>query len=162
TAPEFAHEDPLVGPWLVHARADARLGDSVLWHDSIDFTGDRRGRVQAMLGMAGVLRSGAANPRFAYMPINPANTDALTFARAGAQPAGQRRRPRGAGRVRSDAAARCRRARLRRQREREAAPARPDPRLLGARTEPRAGRDRLVAQPRCVLRAVARGGRAGG
>jgi AAA ATPase domain len=82
TAPEFAHEDPLVGPWLVHARADARLGDSVLWHDSIDFTGDRRGRVQAMLGMAGVLRSGAANPRFAYMPINPANADALTFARA--------------------------------------------------------------------------------
>ena len=38
--------------------ADARLGDSVLWHDSVDFTGDRRGRVQAMLGMAGVLRSG--------------------------------------------------------------------------------------------------------
>lgn len=82
TAPEFAHQDPLVGPWLVHARSDARLGDSVLWHDSVDFTGDRRGRVQAMLGMAGILRSGASNPRFAYMPINPANPDALTFARA--------------------------------------------------------------------------------
>ncbi len=82
TAPEFAHEDPLVGPWLVHARSDARFGDSVLWHDSVDFTGDRRGRVQAMLGMAGILRSGASNPRFAYMPINPANPDALTFARA--------------------------------------------------------------------------------
>jgi hypothetical protein len=82
TAPEFAREDPLVGPWLVHARADARLGDAVLWHDSVDFSGDRRGRVQAMLGMAGVLRSGAANPRFAYLPINPANPDALTFARA--------------------------------------------------------------------------------
>jgi hypothetical protein len=82
TAPEFAREDPLVGPWLVHARRDSRLGDSVLWHDSVDFTGDRRGRVQAMLGMAGILRSGASNPRFAYMPINPANPDALTFARA--------------------------------------------------------------------------------
>jgi hypothetical protein len=82
TAPEFAHDDPLVGPWLAHARADARLGDAVLWHDSVDFSGDRRGRVQAMLGMAGVLRSGAPNPRFAYMPINPANPDALTFARA--------------------------------------------------------------------------------
>ena len=82
TAPEFAHSDPLVGPWLAHARSDARLGDAVLWHDSVDFTGDRRGRVQAMLGMSGVLRSGASNPRFAYMPINPANTDALTFARA--------------------------------------------------------------------------------
>ena len=82
TAPEFAHSDPLVGPWLAHARSDARLGDAVLWHDSVDFTGDRRGRVQAMLGMSGVLRSGASNPRFAYMPINPTNTDALTFARA--------------------------------------------------------------------------------
>ena len=82
TAPEFAREDPLVGPWLVHARSDARFGDAVLWHDSVDFTGDRRGRVQAMLGMAGILRSGASNPRFAYMPINPANPDALTFARA--------------------------------------------------------------------------------
>ena len=71
TAPEFAHEDPLVGPWLAHARTDARLGESVLWHDSVDFTGERRGRVQAMLGMAGVLRSGVSNPRFAYMPINP-------------------------------------------------------------------------------------------
>jgi hypothetical protein len=82
TAPEFAHEDPLVGPWIIHARTDARLGDSVLWHDSVDFTGDRRGRVQAMLGIAGVLRSSATNPRFAYMPINPDNPDALTFAKA--------------------------------------------------------------------------------
>jgi AAA ATPase-like protein len=82
TAPEFAHQDPLAGPWLAHARTDARLGDAVLWHDSVDFTGDRRGRVQAMLGIAGVLRSGASNPRFAYMPINPTNPDALMFARA--------------------------------------------------------------------------------
>ena len=82
TAPAFALEDPLVGPWIEHAEADAGRGDSVLWHSSIDFTQDRRGRVQAMLGMAGVLRSGVANPRFAYMPINPANPDALTFARA--------------------------------------------------------------------------------
>ncbi len=81
TAPEFAHQDPLVGPWLVHARAGARLGEAVLWHDSVDFIGDPRGRVQAMLGMAGVLRSGASNPRFAYLPINPTNPHALGFAR---------------------------------------------------------------------------------
>jgi hypothetical protein len=81
TAPEFALEDPLLGPWIAHARTDARLGESVLWHSSVDFTRDRRGRVQAMLGMAGVLRSGVTNPRFAYMPINPANPLALTFAR---------------------------------------------------------------------------------
>jgi hypothetical protein len=52
TAPRFAAEDPLVGPWIARARADAHLGDSVLWHDSVDFGGDRRRRVQAMLGMA--------------------------------------------------------------------------------------------------------------
>ena len=80
TAPAFADSDPLVGPWLVHARGEERLGDSVLWHDSVDFTGDRRGRVQAMLGMAGILRSGQTNPRFAYMPINPRNPDAVRFA----------------------------------------------------------------------------------
>jgi hypothetical protein len=86
TAPEFAFDDPLVGPWLVHAQADARSGESVLWHDSVDFSGDRSGRVQAMLGVAGILRSGASNPRFAYLPINPARPDALAFARAaGAQ-----------------------------------------------------------------------------
>lgn len=71
-----------MGPWIGRARADVHLGDSVLWHDSVDFSGDRRRRVQAMLGMAGVLRSGAPNPRFAYLPINPANPDALSFARA--------------------------------------------------------------------------------
>ena len=75
-------EDPLVGRWLEHARADARLGDSVLWHDSVDFTRDRGARVQAMLGIAGILRSGAPNPRFAYMPINPAIPGALEFAAA--------------------------------------------------------------------------------
>jgi hypothetical protein len=82
TAPTFATEDPLIGPWLEHARADRDRGDAVLWRDSIDFTGDRRGRVQAMLGMAGILRSGTPNPRFAYMPINPARRDAIAFARA--------------------------------------------------------------------------------
>jgi hypothetical protein len=80
TAPPFARSDPLLGPWLAHAEAMSHLGDSVLWRDSIDFTRDPRGRVQAMLGVAGVLRSGAANPRFAYMPINPAMPAALQFA----------------------------------------------------------------------------------
>jgi hypothetical protein len=80
TAPEFAHQDDLVGPWLAHAAADAHLGESVLWHDSVDLSREPRGRVQAMLGLAGVLRSGARNPRFAYLPINPAMPDALTFA----------------------------------------------------------------------------------
>lgn len=86
TAPAWADEDPLTGPWLAHARQHARLGDSVLWHDSVDFTGSARNGLQAMLGMAGVLRSGTRNPRFAYLPIDPSNLEALAFAHAvGAQ-----------------------------------------------------------------------------
>lgn len=82
TAPDFACDDPLVGPWLAHAEANVALGGAVLWHDSVDFTRERGSRVQAMLGIAGILRSGLANPRFAYMPINPKVPGALSFARA--------------------------------------------------------------------------------
>src|SRR5215472_2732690 len=88
-APAFADDDPLVGPWLAHARrhaaaSDSEAADSVLWHAAVDFTG--QGKVQAMLGMAGVLRSGVANPRFAYLPIDPRYPGALEFAQAlGAQ-----------------------------------------------------------------------------
>jgi AAA ATPase domain len=80
TAPAFADADPLIGPWLAHARQQARYGDSVLWHAAVDLTG--QGKVQAMLGMAGVLRTGAANPRFAYLPIDPSYPGATEFARA--------------------------------------------------------------------------------
>lgn len=84
TAPAFADEDPLAGPWLARARRDAGLGDSVLWHAAVDFTG--QGTVQAMLGVAGVLRSGTPSARFAYLPIDPRLPGALDFARAvGAQ-----------------------------------------------------------------------------
>jgi hypothetical protein len=70
----------VLGPRLARARADAHLGGAVLWRDATDFTGDPRGRVQAMLGMTGMLRSGLANPRFAYLPINPRRPGALRFA----------------------------------------------------------------------------------
>jgi len=80
TAPPLADTDPLIGRWLAHARQDAALGDSVLWQAAVDFTAD--GKAQAMLGLAGVLRSGVANPRFAYLPIDPAHPGALDFARA--------------------------------------------------------------------------------
>jgi hypothetical protein len=80
TAPKFADSDPLMGPWLAHARQNAALGDSVLWQAAVDFTGE--GKVQAMLGIAGVLRSGARNPRFAYLPIDSRVAGAVEFARA--------------------------------------------------------------------------------
>jgi len=81
TAPDFVAADPLLGLWVEHARGCSELGDAVLWRDSVDLTGDPRGRVQAMLGMAGILRSGAPNPRFAYMPIDPTMHAAVSFSR---------------------------------------------------------------------------------
>ncbi len=80
TAPAFADADPLIGPWLAHARREATHGDSVLWHAAVDFTG--QAKVQAMLGMAGVLRTGTGNMRFAYLPIDPAYPGAAEFAQA--------------------------------------------------------------------------------
>ncbi len=80
TAPAFAGSDPLMGPWLAHARGNAGLGDSVLWQAAVDFTGE--GKVQAMLGIAGVLRSGSPNPRFAYLPIDARVPGAVEFAQA--------------------------------------------------------------------------------
>jgi hypothetical protein len=81
-APGFAQDDPLLGPWLAHARRFSPDGNVVIWHDSIDFTGKPELRVQAMLGMAGVLRSGLDNPRYAYMPISSRMHAARGFAEA--------------------------------------------------------------------------------
>ncbi len=80
TAPAFAKRDPLIGPWLAHAREHEAEGDSVIWHAAVDFTG--QGKVQAMLGVAGVLRSGTSTPRFAYLPIDARVPGALAFAQA--------------------------------------------------------------------------------
>jgi hypothetical protein len=80
TAPAFAQQDPLIGPWLAHAREHQAQGDSALWHAAVDFTG--QGRVQAMLGVAGVLRCGSPSPRFAYLPIDASYPGALAFAQA--------------------------------------------------------------------------------
>jgi hypothetical protein len=79
-APGFADTDPLTGGWLEHARRHMALGESVLWQAAVDLT--RQGQVQAMLGMAGVLRSGVHNPRFVYLPIDAALPGATQFARA--------------------------------------------------------------------------------
>ena len=82
SAPAFADDDPLLGPWLEHARNLSADGNAVIWHDSIDFTGKPQLRVQAMLGMAGILRSGLDNPRYAYMPISSRMEAAQKFAQA--------------------------------------------------------------------------------
>jgi hypothetical protein len=81
-APAITAEDPQLGRWLEHARAASSLGDAVLWQTAVDFTADPRTRVQAMLGMSGILRSGLENPRFAYLPIDPRLEPAVRFAQA--------------------------------------------------------------------------------
>jgi hypothetical protein len=82
-APDFADRDPLLGPWLDHARATVPDGNVILWRDAVDFTTGAddaaRSEVQAMVNMAGVLRSGLANPRFAYLPVDPAYDQANEF-----------------------------------------------------------------------------------
>src|SRR5215469_8015952 len=80
SAPAFADDDPLAGPWLAHARANAAHGDSVLWHAAVDFTG--LGQVQAMLGVTGALRCGTPNTRYAYLPIDPRLAGAVDFVQA--------------------------------------------------------------------------------
>ena len=82
TAPPFAADDPLLGPWLAHAHRLTPDGNAVLWHDAIDFTGKPHLRVQAMLGIAGILRSGLDNPRYAYLPISSRMEAAQKFAQA--------------------------------------------------------------------------------
>ena len=82
-APDFADDDPLLGPWLKHARATIPDGNVILWRDAVDFTtgpsDPARSEVQAMVNMAGVLRSGLANPRYAYLPVDPAYDEAGEF-----------------------------------------------------------------------------------
>jgi hypothetical protein len=79
-APSFAADDPLLGPWLAHARSRSPSGNAVLWHDAVDLA-ERGSGVQAMLGVAGIMQSGLTNPRLAYLPIRPRLPEALEFAR---------------------------------------------------------------------------------
>jgi hypothetical protein len=78
-APSFAADDPLLGPWLAHARSRSPSGNAVLWHDAVDLTECGSG-VQAMLGVAGMMQSGLTNPRLAYLPIDPRLPEAVEFA----------------------------------------------------------------------------------
>jgi hypothetical protein len=85
-APETARNDVMLGPWLRHAAEQAPDGNAILWRDAIDFTRDPQSMIQAMINMAGVLRSGLDNPRYVYLPIDPERDDLRGFLAAiGAQ-----------------------------------------------------------------------------
>jgi hypothetical protein len=79
-------DDPVLVPWLAHARARAGRHDAVIWTVSsvIDGADDA---VRALIGFGGILRAGVANPRFAYLPIDPDHDEAKAFsASLGAEP----------------------------------------------------------------------------
>lgn len=81
TAPPAAWADPQLGPWLEHARADLGSSNAVLWHDTAPIAEDADD-AYSLIGMAGMLRSGLANPRYCYMPITPGHDEARGFAEA--------------------------------------------------------------------------------
>jgi hypothetical protein len=80
TAPAFASEDPILGPRLEHASRVAPGDEAVIWRDSVDLTRDPASGIIGLLGMSGVLRSARANPKFGYLPINPALPGPREFA----------------------------------------------------------------------------------
>ncbi|MDX6729057.1 MAG: hypothetical protein QOK49_3862 [Baekduia sp.] len=89
-ASDAALADPYLGPWVRHAREHIPDGDVLVWRDALDLTtseaGDLGSRVLAVVNTAAILRSGLANPRYFYLPINPVNTASLAFAqRSGAE-----------------------------------------------------------------------------
>ncbi|HEY3143622.1 MAG TPA: AAA family ATPase [Acidimicrobiales bacterium] len=86
SAPAVAHADPLLGPWLQHAQDLAPDGNAILCRDAVDFTRDPASRIQAMLNVSAVLRSGLPNPRYLYLPVDPHRPDVMAFISAlGAQ-----------------------------------------------------------------------------
>jgi hypothetical protein len=83
-APPVAEADVCLGPWLAHARAEHPGDEVLIWRDSIDFVGhgDATSPVLSILNTAAILRSGLTNPRWSYIPIDPANPAARAFAKA--------------------------------------------------------------------------------
>lgn len=86
-APPFSVDDPLLGPRLRHAAANVPGAAVIVWRQAVDLTHERSGPVTALLGMAGVLGSGLANPAAAYLPIVRGDARAEAFSAAcGARP----------------------------------------------------------------------------
>ncbi len=70
-------DDPVLVPWLDHARARAAEGTAVIWRNARSLDDDAA--VQSLLGAAGLALSGVANPRFLYLPIDPEHATAVAF-----------------------------------------------------------------------------------
>lgn len=76
-------DDPILGPWLEHARAAGAL-DAIVWRDAFSLQGEDARPVRSVLNTAVVLRSGVPNPRYAYLPVLDGDAGSAAFAaRAG-------------------------------------------------------------------------------
>jgi hypothetical protein len=85
-APAFAAEDPVIGPRLRHAARKVPGGAAVVFRQAVDLTHGASARVTSLLGLAGILGSGLANPASAYLPIVRGDLAAEAFSAAcGAQ-----------------------------------------------------------------------------
>jgi hypothetical protein len=82
TASSLCDADPVLGPRLEHARGLGASESAVAWRDMVDLTRDRTLHVIGMLGLAGTLHAPLANPRYAYLIIDPALPGALDFGAA--------------------------------------------------------------------------------
>jgi hypothetical protein len=78
-APAFVSEDPVLGPRVRHAAKEVPGGAAVIWRQAVDLTRQRSSPVTALIGMAGVIGSGLANPAKAYLPIPRGDAGAEAF-----------------------------------------------------------------------------------
>ncbi|HEX5900602.1 MAG TPA: hypothetical protein VFY32_14450, partial [Solirubrobacteraceae bacterium] len=86
-APAFAAEDPVIGPRLRHAARNVPGGAAVVFRQAVDLTHGMGANVTSLLGLAGILGSGLANPAAAYLPIVRGDAAAEAFSAAcGARP----------------------------------------------------------------------------
>ena len=86
-APAFAAEDPVIGPRLRHAARTVPDGAAVVFRQAVDLTHGAGDSVISLLGLAGILGSGLANPAAAYLPIVRGDLAAEAFSAAcGARP----------------------------------------------------------------------------
>lgn len=86
-APAFAAEDPVIGPRLRHAARKVPGGAAVVFRQAVDLTHGMGANVTSLLGLAGILGSGLANPAAAYLPIVRGDAAAEAFSAAcGARP----------------------------------------------------------------------------
>jgi hypothetical protein len=86
-APAFAAEDIVIGPRLRHAARKVPGGAAVVFRQAVDLTHGAGANVTSLLGLAGILGSGLANPAAAYLPIVRGDSAAEAFSAAcGARP----------------------------------------------------------------------------